>query len=136
MHRHNLLNIALTPDGLISRRRLLQASAAGLAAVPLLHRLGLAAADVKRDGRACIVVWLNGAPSQLETWDPKPNTPNGGPTQAIDTAVPGVQFAEYWPRLAALMTDVSVVRTIVGKEAAHERGRYHLLTGRRLGGAS
>lgn len=133
---HNLLNIALTRDGRISRRRLLQSGAAGLAAVPLLHRLGLAAADVKRDGRACIVVWLNGAPSQLETWDPKPGTPNGGPTQAIDTAVPGVQFAEYWPKLAALMTDVSVVRTIVGKEAAHERGRYHLLTGRRLGGAS
>lgn len=133
---HNLLNISLTRDGLISRRCLLQSATAGLAAVPFLQRLGLSADTLKREGRACIVVWLNGAPSQLETWDPKPGAENGGPTQVIDTAIPGVQFAEYWPNLAALMTDVSVVRSIVGKEAAHERGAYHLLTGRRLGGTS
>mgnify|MGYP002622694926 FL=1 len=139
MANNNLLHVSLARDGFISRRKLLQIAGAGfsgLGGLPLLQRLGLAADDAKREGRACILLYLNGAPSQFETWNPKPGTQNGGPTQVIDTAIPGVQFAEYWPKLAGLMGDVSVVRTMAGKEAAHDRGRYHLLTGRRLTGAS
>jgi len=71
----------------------------------------------------------------METWDPKPGTENGGPTKAIDTKIAGVQFAEYWPKLAAMTGDtVSIIRSMAGKEAAHERGRYHLRTGRRMVG--
>ncbi len=139
MTNYNLLHVNLNRDGLVTRRRLLQlagAAFAGLSGAGLLRTLGVNAAEVKRQGKACILVFLNGAPSQLETWDPKPGAANGGPTGAIATAIPGVQFAEYWPRLAALMRDVSVIRSITGKEAAHERGRYHLHTGRRLGGGS
>jgi uncharacterized protein (DUF1501 family) len=139
MPNNNLLHVNLTRDGLVARRRLLQlagAGFAGLSGAGWLQTLGLHADDLKREGRACIMVFLTGAPSQMETWDPKPGTANGGPTQAIDTAIPGVQFAEYWPKTAALMQDVSVIRSMVGKEAAHERGQYHLRTGRRLGGAS
>ncbi|REK34939.1 MAG: DUF1501 domain-containing protein [Planctomycetota bacterium] len=139
MPNNNLLNVCLNRDGQVSRRRLLQVAGggfAGLGGLPFLQRLGLAADEARRNGRACIVVFLNGAPSQFETWNPKPGTENGGPTQVIDTAIPGVPFAEYWPKLAAMMNDVSVIRTMAGKEAAHDRGTYHLLTGRRLGGAS
>ena len=79
------------------------------------------------------MVFLNGAPSQMETWDPKPGTENGGPTKGIQTKITGVQFAEFWPKLAGLTKELSVIRTIAGKEAAHERGTFHLRTGHRMG---
>ena len=139
MPNNNLLHVKLDARGLVSRRKLLQltgAGFAGLSGAGILRQFGLRADDMRREGRACIMVFLQGAPSQMETWNPKPGTENGGPTTAIDTAIPGVQFAEYWPRMARLMNDVSVIRSMAGKEAAHERGRYHLRTGRRLGGTS
>lgn len=72
----------------------------------------------------------------MELWDPKPGTKNGGETKAIQTAVPGIEIAHFWPEVAKQMRDVALLRTVVGKEAAHERGQYHLQTGRRLTGAS
>lgn len=139
MVNNNLLHVRLNREGHITRRNLLQLAGGGFAAMTgtgLLRTLGLNAEEMKKSGRACIMAFLSGAPSQLETWDPKPGHENGGPTKTIATAIPGVQFAEYWPRLAKMMADVSVIRTIEGKEAAHERGRYHLHTGHRLIGAT
>lgn len=139
MLNNNLLHVNLNRDGQVSRRQLLQLAGGGFAAMAgasVLGTLGINAAEMKKSGRACIMVFLNGAPSQMETWDPKPGNPNGGPTKTIATAIPGVQFAEYWPNMAALMKDVSVIRSLEGKEAAHERGTYHLHTGHRLIGVT
>ncbi len=136
---NNLLDVCLDQHGLITRRRLLQLGGsgfAGLTGMGILGRLGLSADEMKRQGRACIMVFLTGAPSQMESWDPKPGTENGGPTQSIETAIPGVAFAEYWPRLAKVAGELAVIRSVAGKEAAHERGRYHLRTGRRLTGTA
>lgn len=135
MLNNNLLHVNVDRRGTLTRRRLLTLAGGGfgaLAAGSILRTLGLNAAEMKENGRACIMVFLNGAPSQLETWDPKPNTENGGPTKTIQTAIPGVQFAEYWPKMAQAMKHASVIRTIAGKEAAHERGQYHLHTGHRM----
>ena len=132
---NNLLDVSLNRHGLITRRRLLQLSGAGfagLSGVGILQSLGLNAEELKRQGKACIMCFLTGAPSQMETWDPKPGTDNGGPTKTIDTKIAGVKFAEYWPKLAAMTDTVSVIRSMAGKEAAHDRGRYHLRTGRRM----
>jgi hypothetical protein len=134
----NLLSVGLNRDGAVTRRELLRMVGGGTVAtgsMAFLQAIGLNAAEMKKEGRACILVFLNGAPSQLETWDPKPNTETGGPTKDIQTQMPGVNFAEYWPKLAK-SKDISLIRTIVGKEAAHERGAYHLRTGRRLTGSS
>ncbi len=136
---NNLLDVSLDREGQLTRRRLLQLGGtgfAGLSATGILRRLGLRADEIKRQGRACIMVFLTGAPSQMETWDPKPGTDNGGPTKSIDTTIPGVAFAEYWPKLAQMASELGVIRTVAGKEAAHERGRYHLRTGRRLTGTA
>ncbi len=113
----------------LSRRQAL-----GLSAASLLAPLGLHAEQLKQQQRACILVWLAGAPSQMETWDPKPGTSNGGPTKAIKTSLPGISIAEHWPRMAKSLKDVAIIRSMVGKEAAHARGTYHLHTGRRMGG--
>jgi len=139
MLNSNVLHANINRDGFVSRRQLLQLTGSGFAAlsgVGILRSLGLNAEEMKKDGRSCIMVFLNGAPSQMETWDPKPGAANGGPTKAIQTAIPGVQFAEYWPMMAKMMKDVSVIRSMAGKEAAHDRGRYHLRTGHRLIGAT
>lgn len=131
--------IQLNSTGIITRRSFLQTTGAAVAsagAMSLLAPLGFSAEDLKKQGKACILVFLNGAPSQLETWDPKPGQTNGGPTKGIATSIPGVQFAEYWPKLAASMKDLSVIRSLSGKEAAHERGQYHLHTGHRLAGTT
>ncbi|MEZ5941593.1 MAG: DUF1501 domain-containing protein [Planctomycetaceae bacterium] len=136
MINNNLLHVTLNKSGQLTRRSLLQLAGtgfAGLAGAGILKTLGLNAAEMKRQGRACIMVFLSGAPSQMETWDPKPGNANGGPTKAIATKIAGVQFAEYWPKLAGLMNEMSVIRSIAGKEAAHERGRFHLRTGHRMG---
>ena len=135
MLNNNILHVNLNRTGDVTRRDLLRLAGGGfasLAGVGFLRSLGLNAEDLKREGRACIMVFLNGAPSQMETWDPKPGTENGGPTKTIATSIPGVNFAEYWPKLAKTMNDLSVIRSMAGKEAAHERGRFHLRTGHRL----
>lgn len=130
-----VLPLSLSERGQITRRSLLRGSAAGLLASGLWGRLGLKADDVKRDGKACILVWLAGAPSQMELWDPKPGTSNGGETKAIKTNVAGIQIAEFWPKIAQQLKDVAIIRSVSGKEAAHERGAYHLQTGRRMTGS-
>jgi hypothetical protein len=78
-----------------------------------------------------ITLWMQGGPSQLETWDPHPGTAIGGPTQAIATTIPGLEIARLFPRMAEVMHHTSVIRSLISKEGDHERGSYHVLTGYR-----
>ncbi|HVX64090.1 MAG TPA: DUF1501 domain-containing protein [Pirellulales bacterium] len=129
------LHVNFAADGRMSRRRLLQLSGSALAASSLLGRISAQAAELKRQQRSCILVWLGGGPSQMETWDPKPGTPNGGETKGISTAVSGVQIAEYWPKIAQGLKNWAVIRSMTNKEGSHERATYQLHTGRRPTGA-
>jgi hypothetical protein len=87
------------------------------------------AADLRKQGRAMILLFMQGGPSQLETFDPKPGTENGGPTKAISTAVAGIQIAEGWEETAKQMKDIAVIRSMTNKEGQHERAVYQLHTG-------
>jgi uncharacterized protein (DUF1501 family) len=93
--------------------------------------VGRALATPRQTGgpTSLILVWLQGGPSQLDTFDPKPGTLNGGPTQAIDTAVRGLQFAEHFPGLAERARKLAVVRSLTSREGDHERATYLLHTG-------
>ncbi len=104
-----------------------------LSTVGLLVSQALAADEPEARGpaRALVVIWLDGGPSQLETFDPHPGGAIGGPTRAIETSVPGIKLAEHLPRLAEQMADVALVRSMVSKEGDHQRGRYMLSTGYR-----
>jgi hypothetical protein len=115
------LHLRVTADGHVSRRSFLRLSAAALAGSGLVGQISLHADELKKQGRSCILVWLGGGPSQLETWDPKPGTPNGGQTKAISTKVSGVQIAEYWPKIAQSLDHWGVIRSMTNKEGAHER---------------
>lgn len=119
----------------LDRRRFLHLGATALAAARLIGGVEARAEDLKKKQRACILVWLGGGPSQMETWDPKPGTPNGGSTKAVSTAAAGIQIADLWPNLARLMKDLAIIRTITSKEGEHGRATYQLHTGRRPTGA-
>jgi hypothetical protein len=69
---------------------------------------------VRKPARHVIFVLMSGAPSQLETFDPKPGAPTGGPFGTIATRIPGVRFCEYLPRLAAMSDQFAVVRSVNG----------------------
>jgi hypothetical protein len=124
---------AHTVSGL-SRRdwlRMATATAAGVslntATVLRAFAENVAASPIRK--RACILLWMSGGPSQLETFDPKPGHENGGPTKAIETSVPGIQIAENLPKLAQLMQHVAIVRSISTKEGDHSRATHFVRTG-------
>jgi uncharacterized protein (DUF1501 family) len=135
MSNDNILHLGLSRDGEVSRRRFLQIAGVGMGAAGWLSAVGLQAEDLKKRNAACILVWLGGGPSQFETWDPKPGKENGGETKAISTAVSGIKIAEYWPKVAEVMKDCAIIRSLTSKEGNHERATYQLHTGRAPSGA-
>ena len=63
----------------------------------------LLAGELKKKQKRVILLWLAGGASQLETFDPKPGAPTGGPFRSIQTAMPGVHISELMPKMAARM---------------------------------
>ncbi len=115
-----------------SRRDLLRLMpAAGFAAgaLPFAGVVSLNAADLKKRGKACILLWMDGGPSQFETFSPLAGHTSGGGTKAISTKVPGMQFAEYWPEVASVANHLAVIRSMTSKEGSHPRATYLLHTG-------
>jgi hypothetical protein len=94
-----------------------------------LQALAADAADDPRRRRACIVLWMSGGPSQLDTFDPKPGHANGGPLKAIETSVPGIRLGEHLPKIARQAEDLAIVRGMSTKEGDHSRATYNLRTG-------
>src|SRR5437764_308971 len=74
------------------------------------------AAELKKQQKRCILLWLAGGSSQLETWDPKPGAPTGGPFRAIPTAVPGVHISELMPKMAARLKHTCILRGLMASE--------------------
>ena len=100
-----------------SRRWFLQTGLAGLAGLSLpdlLRCRAQAAAASRADRKAVILIWLSGGPSQLDTWDPKPDAPGEvrGPFGSIATKVPGVRISEYFPLQAAIADRLALVRSV------------------------
>jgi hypothetical protein len=121
----------------LSRRDWLRLSAAGVVSYSLsgwLENLAAATASHPQRKRACILLWMNGGPSQMDTFDLKPGHKNGGPFKEIATTVPGMKISEHLPKLAKQAKDMVIVRSMSTKEADHGRASYLLRTGRLPGG--
>ena len=108
-----------------------------------LSLLGLTLPGAKALGRTvpddvnCVMLFLVGGPSQLDTWDMKPAAPSEirGPFRPIKTNVPGVEISEIFPRLATMMDKVSLVRTCNHQATAvHDTGHQMMQTGRLFSG--
>jgi hypothetical protein len=125
------VSVRVSADGAVSRRGFLRTLAAGTAIVAGLRWsdcLSAYAAELKKQDRACILLWMAGGPSQFETFDPKPGADTQGPTKAISTNVSGIQIAEHWTRTATVMDQFAVIRSMTSKEGNHGRATYFLHT--------
>jgi uncharacterized protein (DUF1501 family) len=112
-----------------SRREMLAAlGVAGWSLSGWLGALARAASDPARK-RSCVLLWMAGGPSQMDTFDLKPGHANGGPFKEIATAVPGVTVSEHLPQLARQAKRLAVLRSMSTKEGDHGRATYHLRTG-------
>jgi hypothetical protein len=128
---------------LLSRREALQVGslgALGLSLPSLLRGRAAAAAAADASGsaepgfgkaRSAILIFQWGGPSQLDTWDPKPDAPSNvrGEFRPIPTTVPGTQVSEHFPRLARLAHRYAIVRSVSHNDPAHLSSAHHLLTG-------
>src|SRR5436190_5267082 len=81
--------------------------------------------------KAVILLWMQGGPSQLDTFDPKPGAETGGPAKAIESKTKGLLLSEHLPRLAQASEKFSVIRTLFSKDPNHDTARYLLHTGYR-----
>lgn len=88
-----------------------------------------AAPALARRAEHLIVLWMAGGPSHVDTFDPKPGRPTGGPFAAIPTAAEGIQVSEVLPKLALQMNDLVVLRSLTTRQGAHERASTLLQTG-------
>jgi len=79
--------------------------------------------------RACILLWMNGGPSQLDTFDLKPGHANGGSFKEIATSVTGTKISEHLPKLAALADQLAIIRSMSTKEGDHGRATFLLRNG-------
>ena len=86
---------------------------------------------LKRQGKHVILLWLAGGASQLETWDPKPGQPTGGPYRAIQTAVPGIQISELMPKMATRLKHTAIIRSLNTKDGSHGSAARLMHLGRR-----
>jgi uncharacterized protein (DUF1501 family) len=91
----------------------------------------LAAADRPAGGRkrSCLLLWMNGGPSQTDTFDMKPGHAHGGPFRPIATGTAGISISEHFPGLAAWSDRLAVVRSMSTREGDHGRARLNLRTG-------
>ena len=132
MLEKTIVNVAMDGRGVLSRRGFLRGvglGAAGLSALSFTDLMAVQADELRKRQMACILLWMSGGPSQLETFDPKPGHANGGETKAIDTAVPGIRIASDWKKTAEVMKDLCLIRSMTNKEGNHQRATYQLHTG-------
>jgi len=127
-HAFSALN-ARNREGLIlhDRRGMLKVSFAGLAGLtlPALLRTRSEAAPAGRPaptGKSIILLWMAGGPSHIDTLDPKPDRPyeNRGPFGVTATKLPGVQFCEHLPKMAAMLDKFTVIRSVDCRFSNHE----------------
>ncbi len=120
------------PSGM-TRRHFMGHMATTAMALPAVHFFGSLAqvhAAAKKASKSCIVLWMGGGPSHMDTWNLKPESEkNGGPFKPIDTAVPGIQISEHLPTIAKNFKHMNIIRSLNSKEGNHDRGTYMLHTG-------
>lgn len=109
-------------DHRIHRRMFLEGTAGATASALSfsgLFSIPAFAEQMQRNEKRCILLWLCGAPSQFETWDPKPGKRTGGPFGSIRTRLPGVHVSELMPKCATIMDKLAVIRSMSTEPSEH-----------------
>src|SRR5438067_5348020 len=130
------LNFCGSPEHPVSRRGFLgTVAAAGAAAFADMTGLQALASpevarDLRRNERRCILLWLAGGASQLETFDPKPGVITGGPFRSIQTSTPGIHISELMPKMARRLKDTCIIRSLNTRNGDHGGGAKMMMRGR------
>ena len=121
-----------------SRREILRVGALGFLGLGMgdwfrLRALAARAGGGAARAKSCILIWLAGGPSHIDTFDPKPNASADvkGEFKPIATSVPGLSISEVFPNLAKVMDKVTLIRSMTSPESDHDRAAHHLMTGYR-----
>lgn len=120
-------------SGPLRRREFLRAGTLALGGMTLPALLQQRAlAGTSRAKTSVILFWMWGGPSQLETWDMKPDAPSEyrGPLNPISTNVPGIDVCEYMPLQAQMADKFSLIRSLHHTMSAHNDGSIEVLTGK------
>ena len=106
-------------------------TALGLTLTRILECRAAAATEPK--AKRCILIWLDGGPSHLETFDPKPDAADEvrGPFGTVATPIAGIHFSEHLPLLAQRASKLAVIRSVTSPLGEHNLGAHYLLTGYR-----
>jgi hypothetical protein len=116
----------------LSRRDYLKLAAAGVLGGSMSGWLEAVANDTAKDPKrkkACILLWMTGGPSQMDTFDLKPGHANGGPFKEIQTAAPGLKISEHLPKIANFGDKMAVIRGMSTKEGEHTRATFIMRNG-------
>jgi hypothetical protein len=105
-------------------------SAMALSGLRFVEGLRAATPQLKKENKSLIILWMGGGPSHMDTWDLKPGQPTGGEFKQIRTPVSGIEISELLPTVAAQFKHLSIIRSLVTNEGAHERGTVLMNTGR------
>ncbi|HZT78698.1 MAG TPA: DUF1501 domain-containing protein, partial [Gemmataceae bacterium] len=122
--------MARTP--LLSRRDWLRLAAAGVVGSSMSGWFDIVAAQAARDPRrkrSCILLWMAGGPSQMDTFDLKPGHANGGPFKETQTSAPGLKISEHLPKIAQFGDRMAVIRSMSTREGDHGRATFLMRTG-------
>jgi hypothetical protein len=120
----------------VQRRQVLESLARvtlGVSVLPFADDLFSSAASAattapSQPAEQVIYLFMTGAMSHIDTFDPKPGTAAGGETQAIQTSVPGISIGQHLPLLARQMDRLAVIRSMTTETGAHEQGVYLMRT--------
>jgi hypothetical protein len=121
----------------LARRDFLQLGLGAVFGLSMTDVLRLRAQEAKAAGKTspnqvnCILIWLDGGPSHYETFDPKPDAPKEirGELNPMKTSVPGIQFCETVPKLAAVADQMSIIRSVCHRDPNHGGGNHYMMTG-------
>src|SRR6187431_886084 len=119
--------------GPLRRREFLRAGTLALGGLTLPELLRTQAeAGTSHSETSVILFWMWGGPSQLETWDMKPDAPieYRGPFRPTSTNVPGIQICELFPELAKVADKFSLIRSLHHEMSSHNDGSIECLTGK------
>ena len=122
----------IVPAGMTRRHFMGHLATTGMAlpAFQFLSALEANAQRARKKPMSCILLWMGGGPSHMDTWNLKPESEkNGGPFKPIATSASGVQISEHLPNVAKQMKHLSIIRSLDSKEGNHDRGTYMMHTG-------
>ncbi len=122
-----------SPQQHFSRRHLLKGTlvtASGMAVANwgALFNSQTIAAEAKRTGKRCIMLYMEGGVSQIDTFDMKPGRPSAGPFRPIKTNVSGIEVCEYLPKIARHADKLAIIRSMRTRSVDHGIGGYHMHT--------